>query len=316
MPYPTKKKSKLKSKSNRPVFRKDVPKSALPTTKHRRNPANQIAKPSKGKVLLDKDSSQYIYGKNSVLEVLKKSPKRVQKIYITRENQVRDKRLEQILELAKESLALVQYVPIQKITGLLEKEISEAGDYIHQGIVALITAEPLLGLDDWIDSIQAKLEQNPGGLVIALDEITDQQNIGAIIRVAETMGALGVLFPKHRGGIISPVASKVASGADKYVPLVQVGNMNTALNTLKQTGFWILGSECNPEATPFYQYDFRNLPTVLVMGSEGKGLRPSIASSCDMLGYIPMYGQIQSLNVATATAIMAYEIVTQQKTPK
>jgi 23S rRNA (guanosine2251-2'-O)-methyltransferase len=316
MPYPTKKKSKLKSKSNRPVSRKDVPKSALPTTKHRRNPANQIAKPSKGKVLLDKDSSQYIYGKNSVLEVLKKSPKRVQKIYITRENQVRDKRLEQILELAKESLALVQYVPIQKITGLLEKEIFEAGDYIHQGIVALITAEPLLGLDDWIDSIQAKLEQNPGGLVIALDEITDQQNIGAIIRVAETMGALGVLFPKHRGGIISPVASKVASGADKYVPLVQVGNMNTALNTLKQTGFWILGSECNPEATPFYQYDFRNLPTVLVMGSEGKGLRSSIASSCDMLGYIPMYGQIQSLNVATATAIMAYEIVTQQKTSK
>jgi 23S rRNA (guanosine2251-2'-O)-methyltransferase len=92
--------------------------------------------------------------------------------------------------------------------------------------------------------------------------------------------------------------------------------MNTALNTLKQTGFWILGSECNPEATPFYQYDFNNLPTVLVMGSEGKGLRPSIASSCDMLGYIPMYGQIQSLNVATATAIMAYEIVTQQKTAK
>lgn len=174
----------------------------------------------------------------------------------------------------------------------------------------------MLGLEDWIESIKPQLAQNSGGLVIALDEITDQHNIGAIIRVAETMGALGVLFPKHRGGIISPVASKVSSGADKYVPLVQVGNMNTALNTLKQAGFWILGSECNPEATPFYQYDFRNLPTVLVMGSEGKGLRPSIASSCDMLGYIPMYGQIQSLNVATATAIMAYEIVTQQKTSK
>jgi 23S rRNA (guanosine2251-2'-O)-methyltransferase len=315
MPYPTKKKkSKLKStsRSNKTI----VPKSALPTTKHRRNPANQIAKPSKGKLLNTQDSSQYIYGKNSVLEVLKKSPKRVQKIYITRENQVRDKRLEHILELAKESLALVQYVPIQKITGLLEKEIAEAGDYIHQGIVALITAEPLLSLEDWVKNIKPQLDQNSGGLVIALDEITDQHNIGAIIRVAETMGALGVLFPKHRGGIISPVASKVASGADKYVPLVQVGNMNTALNTLKQAGFWIMGSECNPEATPFYQYDFSNLPTVLVMGSEGKGLRPSIASSCDMLGYIPMYGQIQSLNVATATAIMAYEIVTQQKTAK
>jgi 23S rRNA (guanosine2251-2'-O)-methyltransferase len=85
---------------------------------------------------------------------------------------------------------------------------------------------------------------------------------------------------------------------------------------LKQLGFWILGSDCNPETPPFYQYDFNDLPTVLVMGSEGKGLRPSIASSCDMLGYIPMYGKIQSLNVATATAIMAYEIVTQQTTKR
>ena len=143
MPYPTKKKkSKLKSTSR--SKKTIVPKSALPTTKHRRNPANQIAKPSKNKLLNIKDSSQYIYGKNSVLEVLKKSPKRVQKIYITRENQVRDKRLEQILELAKESLALVQYVPIQKITVLLEKEIAEAGDYIHQGIAALYIAASTL----------------------------------------------------------------------------------------------------------------------------------------------------------------------------
>jgi 23S rRNA (guanosine2251-2'-O)-methyltransferase len=314
MPYPTKKKSKA-IRRNKREKREDVPKSALPTTKHRRNPANQLSKAPKGK-LKDKDGSQYVYGKNSVLEILKQDPKRVQKIYITRENQVRDKRLEQILELAKESLALIQYVPIQKITGLLEKEIAEEGDYIHQGIIAVVTAEPLLNLEEWAASIKEKVGDTSQGLVIALDEITDQHNIGAIIRVAETMGALGVLLPKHRGGIISPIGSKVASGADKYVPLVQVGNMNTALNTLKQLGFWILGSDCNPETPPFYQYDFNDLPTVLVMGSEGKGLRPSIASSCDMLGYIPMYGKIQSLNVATATAIMAYEIVTQQTTKR
>ena len=313
MPYPTKKKSKLKSK-RRPA-KTIIPKSALPTTKHRRNPANQLSKAPKGKIQ-NREGSQYVYGKNSVLEVLKRDPKRVQKIYITRENQVRDKRLEQILELAKESLALVQYVPIQKITGLLEKEIAESGDYIHQGIIALVTAEPLMDLEEWAASIKEKVGDTSQGLVIALDEITDQHNIGAIIRVAETMGALGVLMPKHRGGIISPVGSKVASGADKYIPLVQVGNMNTALNTLKQLGFWILGSDCNPETSPFHQYDFHDLPTVLVMGSEGRGLRPSIASSCDMLGYIPMYGKVQSLNVATATAIMAYEIVTQQKTSK
>jgi 23S rRNA (guanosine2251-2'-O)-methyltransferase len=312
MPYPTKK----RAKAIRKVKRDALPKSAMPTTKHRRNPANMISKSLQGKFDKNLAGSQYIYGKNAVLEALKKDAKRVQKIYITRENQIRDKRLELILELTKDSLTLIQYVPIQKLNGLIDGELTDQAEFIHQGIIALVIAEPLLSLEEWMQTIKESVTHSSKGLVIALDEITDQHNIGAIIRVAETMGALGVLLPKHRGGIISPVASKASSGADKYIPLVQVGNMNTALNTLKQSGFWILGSDCNPSTTPFHQYDFSNLPTVLVMGSEGKGLRPSITSSCDMLGYIPMYGKVQSLNVATATAIMAYEIVTQQNTPK
>jgi 23S rRNA (guanosine2251-2'-O)-methyltransferase len=112
---------------------------------------------------------------------------------------------------------------------------------------------------------------------------------------------------------VSPVASKAASGADRTLPLIQVTNLTQALDELKEAGFWVLGTDVSPDVESFQKYDYSSLPTVIVMGSEGKGLRPRVKEACDMLGYIPMFGKVESLNVSNATAIIAYEVAMQQR---
>lgn len=296
---------KVNFKSNKKFI---VPKSSLPTTKHRKDPRRVIRKKS----ILDNDQSQYIYGKNSLIELLRQDPKRIQKIYVSKIVISDDKRVDLIFKLIKENELLFQKVPSQKLNSLVDMEMRHKAEFVHQGFVAVVTAKPLLSLDEWLLSVKEKVAEEEKGVVIVLDEITDPHNIGAIIRVAESMGVLGMIVPKHKSGIISPVVSKVSSGADRYLPVVQVGNLNQALQSLKKEGFWILGSDVSEESRAFYEYDYKKMPTVLVMGSEGKGIRDSIKSSCDMLGHIPMFGKTESLNVSTATAIMLYEITLQQ----
>ena len=305
MPRAKSKKSPRKGGSKK---RRPMPKSAMPTKKHRRDPRRMI----KDEVVLDnRDESQYVYGKNAVTEVLRREPKRVQKIYVGKETSG-DKRISLIYKLARENNVTLQPVPDAKLTALVDVDVRHKAELVHQNVIALVSPVPLLDLDDWIEDIADSVQESQKGLVVALDEVTDPHNIGAIIRVAESMGALGVMLPKHRSGVVSPVASKAASGADRIIPLIQVTNLSQSLEKLKEIGFWVLGSALEEDTPVFSQLNYRDMPTVLVMGSEGKGLRPGVKGVCDMLGYIPMYGETQSLNVATATAIMAYEIAMQQ----
>ena len=316
MPYPKKKKASSKrpsGKKRKVVLGKKgtpLPKSALPTRKHRRDPRNMI-KDVQNTQSIDSSQSHYLYGKNAVLEILRNNPKRVQKLYMAKTASSKDPRISEITELSKNTLAHIQSVPSAKLDTLLEQE-QEAQGLVHQGIVALVTAVPLLELEEWLNQIKEHVETTQKGFVVAIDEVTDPHNIGAIIRVSEAMGALGLVLPRHRSGIISPVASKAASGADRTLPLIQVTNLTQALMTMKDYGFWILGADVSPETQPFHQINYTELPTVIVLGSEGKGLRQGIKDACDMLGYIPIIGQVESLNVSTAAAIMTYEVAMQQ----
>ncbi len=316
MPYPKKKKATKRpsGKKRRPVVLgkkgTPLPKSALPTNKHRRDPRRKL-KDYQETQNMNSPMSQYLYGKNAVLEILRNSPRRVQKLYMAKDTSSKDPRLEEIRTLSKDTLASIQLVPTAKLDGLLEQEaFSES--LVHQGIVALVTAVPLLELEEWLEQIKEQVETTQKGFVVAVDEVTDPHNIGAIIRVAEAMGALGLVLPRHRSGIISPVASKAASGADRTLPLIQVTNLTQSLNTMKEYGFWVLGSDVSPETPAFQQINYAELPTVIVLGSEGKGLRQGVKDACDMLGYIPIMGEVESLNVSTAAAIMCYEVSMQQ----
>lgn len=254
-----------------------------------------------------------IFGKNPILTTLQNSPKRIEELYVEKDINRQDKRVKEILSRAKTGKVKITTLHNRELTALLRQEDGQDSKLPHQGFAARIKPQPKLELSQFLKSIKSQITESQKGLIIALDGVTDPHNIGAVIRVAEGLGALALLLPKHKSGKLTPTAIKVASGATEHLPIIEVTNLTKALEKCKEAGFWVLGSDCEPDTPVFYEHDYSSTPTVLVMGSEGAGMREGVRNQCDFLGYIPLEGQVQSLNISTATAIMAYEIIKQQR---
>ena len=153
------------------------------------------------------------------------------------------------------------------------------------------------------------LTEDDSALVLVLDEVTDVQNLGAILRSADQFAVSLVLLPERRSAQINPTVVKISSGAAHWVPVSRVVNLNRELEVLKQAGFWVYGAALGGDS--LHQTTFTKR-TVLVMGSEGKGISPMTEQLCDHLVTIPTAGHIDSLNVSVATGIMLYEFRRQQ----
>ncbi len=147
-------------------------------------------------------------------------------------------------------------------------------------------------------------------LILALDTIQDPHNFGAMIRSASAAGALGILYTKDRSAPLSGTVAKVSAGAVSHLPLCPVTNMASALQHLKEAGFWIFGAEGRAEQT-IYQANFEG-PVCLVIGGERNGIRPLVKKQCDFLVSIPMHSSLDSLNASVAAAVILFEIVRQQ----
>lgn len=169
----------------------------------------------------------------------------------------------------------------------------------HQGVCAEVTEYP------YADALE--LLRRPDPLLVALDEVTDPQNLGAIARTAEVAGATGLVIPERRSAQITPAVCKASAGAVEHLPVAQVRNLADFLGSAKQEGVWIYGAAAGTR-TRWDAVDWRG-GVVLVMGSEGKGLRPRVASMCDDLVSLPVLGKIDSLNVSAAAAALLYEIL-------
>jgi 23S rRNA (guanosine2251-2'-O)-methyltransferase len=171
-----------------------------------------------------------------------------------------------------------------------------AGGQPHQGVVAYAAASQYLSLDQMPEDAQ---------LVVLLDGVEDPHNLGAIIRTASAAGAGAVLIPERRAAGLTDTVAKAAAGALEYLPVVRVGNVNRAMDDLKQRGFWIYGlDERGTEEHDSVEY---NTPTALVLGGEGKGLHQLVREHCDLLVRIPMSGPIPSLNVSVAAGVVLFE---------
>lgn len=177
-----------------------------------------------------------------------------------------------------------------------------AGSPDHQGIVAEVDPYP------YADA-EALLER-PDALLVALDQIQDPHNLGAVCRSAEAAGADGVVIPDRRAAAVTPAVCKASAGAVEHLAIARVTNLADWLGRAKQAGAWIYGAEANAEA-PYTQTDLGG-KAVLVLGSEGKGLRPRVAQSCDLLLSIPVRGRVASLNVSAAAAALLFEAVRQR----
>lgn len=173
----------------------------------------------------------------------------------------------------------------------------------HQGIVAEVDPFPYVG--------GAQLLGKPDALIVVLDQIQDPRNLGAVCRSAEVAGADGVVIPERRAASVTAVACKASAGAVEHLEIARVRNIADFLDDAKKAGFWVWGADGTARSAP-WQIDLKG-STAIVMGTEGKGLRPRVADSCDGLVAIPQKGSIESLNVSVAASVLLFEAVRQRQ---
>jgi 23S rRNA (guanosine2251-2'-O)-methyltransferase len=223
-----------------------------------------------------------VYGRNPVREALR-GKRRVQRVFAT--------------ERAAQEVWL----------GGLETVIAEpweleerCGSPDHQGICAEVSPYPYVDADSLLDAEDA--------LVLALDEVQDPHNLGAVIRVAEASGCAGVVLPERRSAEVTAAVCRASAGAVEHLPVARVRNLADWLGAAKEReNTWVYGAAAEA-AVPYDRPDYRGR-VVLVLGSEGRGLRPRVSETCDELVALPNKGQVGSLNVSTAAAALVYGIL-------
>lgn len=166
----------------------------------------------------------------------------------------------------------------------------------HQGVVAEVDPYPY---GDPVGLLGGE------GLLVALDQVQDPHNLGAICRSAEFAGAAGVIVPERRAAAITASVCKASAGAVEHLQVAHVRNLADWLGDAKRAGFWIWGADAEADSPP-WEVDLKG-PTVLVLGGEGKGLRPRVAAACDGLVALPGRGRIESLNVSAAASALLFE---------
>jgi 23S rRNA (guanosine2251-2'-O)-methyltransferase len=220
-----------------------------------------------------------LYGVNPVREALR-GPREVQRIWAARGDW--------------------SGAPVTQATP--EQIEARCGSEAHQGVCAEV--------EEYRYADAAALLARPDPFLVALDEVTDPQNLGAVCRTAEVAGATGVILPLRRSAEVTPAVCKASAGAVEHLAIAQVRNLADFLADAKRSECWCYGAAAGAK-TPYRSPDYRG-GVVLVLGAEGKGLRPRVRDGCDALVALPVQGRIDSLNVSAAAAVLMYEILQQR----
>ena len=224
-----------------------------------------------------------LYGRNPVREALRAGRRRIEQVWATERAVAR----EPWLRDAGAQIA----TPAE-----LERR---CGSPDHQGVCAEAGGYPYVSADELLAA------DDP--FVVALDELQDPQNLGAIARTAECAGVTGLVICERRAAAVTPAAAKASAGAVEHLRIAHVRNMADFLGAAKEAGAWCYGADA-AATTTYDEPDYRGA-VVLVMGAEGKGLRPRVARSCDALIALPLRGRIESLNASAAAAVLMYGIL-------
>jgi 23S rRNA (guanosine2251-2'-O)-methyltransferase len=198
----------------------------------------------------------------------------------------------------------LQGVPVRTVSA--EEIERRCGSEAHQGICADAGPYHYAGADEMLSGEQP--------LLVALDQIQDPQNLGSICRTAECAGADGVVIPERRAAEVTPAVCKASAGAVEHLPVARVRNLADFLADARKAGCWCYGASAHsrsgkPAPVPYDTIDYSGSGVVLVLGSEGSGLRPRVAQACDQLISLPLLGKIESLGVSAAAAAILYEIL-------
>ena len=237
--------------------------------------------------------SIYIYGFHSIEAQLNSNPEYILNVFIQSERS--DSRISKITSILSTQKINFSKINKNKLDRLTKGEL-------HQGIVAEVILPPLLGHKELIDFV-AKVSNNP--LILMLDSIQDPRNLGACLRCANAAGVDCVVVNKDGSAPINAVVHKTSAGAINQLKIFQVTNLVRTIKSLQAQELWVIGLD-GDVTTSIYDINLRG-PTVIVMGTEGKGLRQLIMKTCDQLAQIPMTGNVESLNVSVATGIALFE---------
>ena len=237
---------------------------------------------------------EWVIGRNAVLEALQAGLP-VRRAYIA-EGVDRDERLREILAFSAD-----HGIPLLTATRAELDRLTRGG--VHQGVALQV---PEFEYADPRDVLAAALDAGEHGLVVALDQVTDPRNLGAIVRSAAAFGAQGVLIPQRRSAQMTAAAWKTSAGAAAHIAVAKVVNLNRALGDFAQAGFTVVGLAGGGE--PVDAFTGADGPVLLVVGSEGDGLSRLVRENCDVLAGIPISPAIESLNASVAAAVALYEI--------
>jgi 23S rRNA (guanosine2251-2'-O)-methyltransferase len=241
-----------------------------------------------------------IAGLHPVLEALR-SGREVHRVLLAKGRD--DPRVAEVQALARERGVGVERQPRAKLDGLYRG--------VHQGVLALVVPQGYASLDDALALARQRGEEP---FLIALDQVEDPHNLGAVLRTGEAAGCHAVLIPERGSATLTPAVHKASAGASQRVLLVLVPNLANALRELRRQGLWV-GGATQGEGTAHFETKLTG-PLVLVLGSEGEGLRRLTRDLCDFAVRIPMHGSIASLNVSTACAVLCFERLRQKAQPR
>ncbi|MEW6322437.1 MAG: 23S rRNA (guanosine(2251)-2'-O)-methyltransferase RlmB [Acidobacteriota bacterium] len=234
-----------------------------------------------------------VYGINAVAEAVRAG--RAREVRVADRT---DARVRAILDEAERRRVPVRRVPREALD-------QDAAGGRHQGVVAEVAGAPAATLE------ALARPGDPPPLVVVLDGVEDPQNVGAVLRTVDAAGASGVVRQSRRAAPLAGAAARASAGAVHHVPVADVVNIARALEELKALGVWCVGLDAEAER-PYYELDL-TVPTALVVGAEGHGLRRLVRDRCDLLAAIPMSGRVSSLNVSAAAAIVLFEAVRQRR---
>lgn len=242
-------------------------------------------------------SEDRVWGRNPVLALLRSGARRADEVAVLAGGRGP---LAEVVALARRAGVKVSFRTRDQLTAI-------AGTPSHQGVVARVASADYSDLDQLL-TVPAQRQE--AAFFLALDQVQDPRNLGALLRTADAFGVHGVVVPKHHAVGLTEAAARTAMGAVEYVGVARETNLVSALEKIKKSGVWVHGASSDGGLPP-WSVDLTG-PLCLVLGSEGGGLRPLVARTCDVLVSVPMRGGVGSLNVAAAGAVLCYEVARQR----
>jgi 23S rRNA (guanosine2251-2'-O)-methyltransferase len=238
--------------------------------------------------------AEIVYGRWAVMETLRAGRRTLEQLTIA--EGVEDKGIVTDLIAAAQE----RKVPVKRINRRMMDDLARNAN--HQGVILRVGPYPYVEIETLLELAQERKEKP---FLLILDLLQDPQNVGSLIRVADSVGVHGIILQDRRGVAITAAVTNASSGAVEHLNIVQVTNLVNTMKELKDQGIWMAGLDMGPNAVPIDRADL-NIPIGLVLGSEGEGIRRLVRDTCDLLVTLPMRGHVESLNVATVGAVALY----------